>query len=156
MKRIKFISAILALILALSLAFVSCDMQGEQGIQGAQGEKGDQGEAGVGIAKVEIINGEFVITYTDGSVKNIGALVQNEGTEGLEYYPLPDGTYGVMAGTTKYLEEITIPATYNGKPVTKILPEAFSSATNLKKSFFPTVLLPLNIQHSMLAKILQI
>ena len=64
--------------------------------------------------------------------------VQDEsGTEGLEYYPLPDGTYGVMAGKTQYLTEIKIASTYNGKPVTQILPEAFKNATNLTSLTIP-------------------
>ena len=33
----------------------------------------------------------------------------------LDFYPLPDGTYGVKVGKSLYLEEITIPARYNGK-----------------------------------------
>ncbi len=64
--------------------------QGEQGLQGnkgdkgdtgAQGEKGDKGDAGVGIAKIELIAGELIITYTDGNVVNLGKLVQDEDDE---------------------------------------------------------------------------
>lgn len=54
-----------------------------------------------------------------------------------DFYPLPDGTYGVMAGKTLYLSEVVIPATYNGKPVTQILPQAFLKATNLEKITIP-------------------
>ena len=60
-----------------------------------------------------------------------------EGTDGLEYYPLPDGTYAISAGTTKYLEEIVIPDTYKGKAVTVILDSAFSGASNLKSITIP-------------------
>ena len=67
----------------------------------------------------------------DGGNDGNGDQTENGGTEGLAYYPLPDGTYGVMAGTTKYLNTITIPAKHNGKAVTQILPEAFKSADNL-------------------------
>ena len=63
-----------------------------------------------------------------------------EATEGLEYYLLDDGTYGVMAGTTYYLSEITVPAIYNGKAVTKILPNAFKDAINLKTINLPNTL----------------
>ena len=59
------------------------------------------------------------------------------GTDGLEYYPLPDGTYGVKMGTTKYLETVEIPATYLGKAVTKILDGAFQNAVNLKNISIP-------------------
>ena len=58
-------------------------------------------------------------------------------TNGLKYSPLPDGTYGVAAGTARNLEKIVIPASYNGKAVTAILPEAFEKATNLKSVTIP-------------------
>ncbi|MBQ9085097.1 MAG: leucine-rich repeat domain-containing protein [Clostridia bacterium] len=46
----------------------------------------------------------------------------------LDFYPLPDGTYGVKMGKTQYLDKVEIPSTYNGKPVTKILMEGFSKS----------------------------
>lgn len=61
-----------------------------------------------------------------------------KGTEGLDYYLLPDGTYGVAAGHAAYLEEIVIPEEYNGKPVTQILLAAFYVAPNLKKLSIPS------------------
>ena len=139
----KFLSIFVALIMVLTLSFslVGCageaGPQGEPGIQGEKGEQGEKGDPGVGIAKVEIVDGSIVITYTDGKVENLGALASNEGTQGLEYYPLPDGTYGVRMGTTQYLEEVTIPAIYNGKAVTKILDGAFRNAVNLKVIHIP-------------------
>ena len=60
-----------------------------------------------------------------------------EGTEGLEYYPLPDGTYAVGGGTTKYLTEIVIPATYKGKAVTVIQESAFANFPNLTSITIP-------------------
>ena len=59
------------------------------------------------------------------------------GENDLDFYPLPDGTYGVMAGKTKFLETIVIPATHNGRAVTQILPEAFAGAKNLKSITIP-------------------
>ena len=44
----------------------------------------------------------------------------------LDFYPLPDGTYGVRAGRSIYLEKIVIPEYYNGKKVTTILSDAFT------------------------------
>ena len=157
MKKTSLIAIILALACVMSLSLASCDFaqgaQGEQGIQGEAGEKGDKGdqgedgkdgEDGRGILKVEIVDGELIITYTDGTVTNAGvissnngSLSSNEGTYGLEYYPLPDGTYAVSAGTTKYLEEIVIPKEYNGKAVSTILPNAFDSNSNLKNITIP-------------------
>ena len=59
------------------------------------------------------------------------------GTDGLEYYPLADGTYGVVAGITIYLDYIRIPSVYNGKPVTQILPNAFKDMVNLETVIIP-------------------
>ena len=61
----------------------------------------------------------------------------NNGTEGLAYYPLSDGSYGVKAGNTSYLSEIVIPETYNGKKVTTILEAAFLENTNLVSIHIP-------------------
>ena len=152
---------LLFLCIALMLTLCACGddepvagPKGDAGEQGPQGEKGDKGESGndgVGILKTEIIDGCLWITYTSDPENpvNLGRVVESgtdgeEGTPGLEYYPLPDGTYGVMAGTTLYLEEIEIPASYKGKAVTQILPFAFSgyptnltNLTNLTKITIP-------------------
>ena len=55
----------------------------------------------------------------------------------LFFMPLSNDTYGVTAGNSRYLEEIVIPAKYNGKPVTAILENAFNGAQNLKKITVP-------------------
>ncbi len=105
-----------------------------------EGDQGDKGEAGNGILTMEIIDGCLWVTYTDApdTPVNIGTLVSNQqGTDGLQYFPLPDGTYGVKAGSTEYLDVIEIPAVYNGAPVTRILPSAFIYATNLVKIVIP-------------------
>ena len=41
---------------------------GATGAQGPQGEKGDKGEQGATIAKIELVEGKFIITLTDGTV----------------------------------------------------------------------------------------
>lgn len=49
---------------------------GETGATGATGETGANGKDGVGISKTEINDkGELVITYTDGTVANLGVIV---------------------------------------------------------------------------------
>ncbi len=114
--------------------------KGDQGEKGDPGEKGDTGAAGRGILKVEVIDGILWVTYTDDPDHpvRIGALGEaDEGTDGLDFYPLPDGTYGVMYGKTKYLAEIVVPATHKGKAVTQILPYAFESAPNLTSILLP-------------------
>jgi len=57
-------------------------------------------------------------------------------TQGLDFYYLPDGTYGVKAGQAEYLEEIVIPSTYRGETVTRILPNAFKEM-NITKITIP-------------------
>ncbi len=81
--------------------------QGEQGVQGAQGIQGEKGDKG-----------------------DQGDAATNENPQGLDFYPLTDGTYGAKAGKALYLESIEIPATYNGKAVTQILPGAFTDQTD--------------------------
>ena len=99
------------------------------------------GEKGIGILKTEIINGELIITYTNGDVINVGKVVQDEeNPQGLDFYLLPDGTYGVKAGMALYLEEIVIPETYMCKAVTQILPYAFQGGTNLKSIAIPNTI----------------
>ena len=135
MKVLTCLVCMIALIMTVIAGFIffSPDPLAANGGAGNPGVQGEQGESGVGIVKVEIVNGEFVITYTDGNVVNLGPLVVEQGTPGLEYYPLPNGTLGVKTGTALYMEEIVIPATYNGWAVTEILPESFRGSTNLKQ-----------------------
>ncbi len=45
--------------------------------------------------------------------------------QGLAFYPLDDGTYGVGIGNAIYLSNIIIPSTYNGRYVTKIIKNGF-------------------------------
>ncbi len=119
--------------------------KGDTGEKGDKGDKGDTGEVGRGIYKTEIIDGSLWITYTDDLENpiNVGRLDQtNEGTNGLEFYPLPDGTYAVSAGTARYLDNVVIPSTYNSKSVTVIADEAFKNAKNLK-----TITIPKSVTH---------
>ena len=58
--------------------------------------------------------------------------IDDENPQGLEFYLLDDNTYAVSAGTSIYLSNIVIPETYKGKPVTKIVDEAFKDNDNIK------------------------
>ena len=108
------------------------------GKDGTNGLNGKDGKDGRGIVKTEIVNGELIITYTDNTTENAGKVIDDTtGSEGLDFYPLPDGTFGVAAGKTKYLENIVIPETHNGKQVTEILENAFQNSTNLKSITIP-------------------
>ena len=151
----KTVSKIIAILLCLAMmagALVACEPgetgpQGPQGIQGAQGESGADGKDGTDgkdgkdgatIASVRYDEyGRLIITLTDGTILDPVEMPKDVGTDGLEYYPLPDGTYAVSMGTTKYLEKIEIRAYHNGKAVTQILPSAFLGAVNLKEISIP-------------------
>ncbi|MBQ2781180.1 MAG: collagen-like protein, partial [Clostridia bacterium] len=117
--------------------------KGDQGEQGPKGDTGAQGPAGAdgrGIVKTEIIDGHLWITYTDDLENPVDVGKINdaydstpgyEGTVGLAFYPLADGTYGVAQGTATELTEIVIPGTYYGKPVTKILENGFDTLSTI-------------------------
>jgi len=61
-----------------------------------------------------------------------------EGTDGLKYYPLSNGTYGVMAGDAKYYSDtVVIPSTFNGIAVTQILPGGFADSPYLTSVIIP-------------------
>ena len=92
---------------------------------------------GKSIVSTSYENGVLTLVYTDGTSDEFEKLPRSEDTEVLEYYPLPDGTYGVKAGTALYLEGIVIPPTHNGKPVTSVLDGAFANATNMKSVIIP-------------------
>lgn len=58
---------------------------------------------------------------TDDAKSDSDSSNKDEDTNGLEYYPLDDGTYAVDIGNALYLSDIVVPETYNGKDVTVIL-----------------------------------
>ena len=60
-----------------------------------------------------------------------------KGTEGLDYYPLDDGTYGVDVGNANLLSNIVIPKKYNKKHVTVIMDSAFKGCKNLTSIVIP-------------------
>ena len=60
-----------------------------------------------------------------------------QGTDGLEYHALPDGTYAVKIGTAPDVEDVVIPAKYNGKKITQVLDAGFMFASNLKSITIP-------------------
>ena len=151
----KKVIAFILVIFAFASVFTACVSEGtqgiqgekgEQGIQGIQGEAGKNGENGVngrGIVKTEVKDGFLWITYSDDleNPVNVGKIeAENENAQELDFYLLPDGTYGVMAGKALYLDKIEIPETYKGKTVTQILPSAFSSAYYLEEILLPNTI----------------
>lgn len=122
----KIIALFLAIAVMLSLVFVLSSCGGED----------DKGS--VSITSVEVVDGQLIVTYSDGTVKNLGNAVPEElGTDGLLYHLLPDGTYGVTAGAAHSLETVIIPATHEGKAVTQIMESAFHGAKNIKNIVIP-------------------
>lgn len=140
MKKLsKILSLALVFILLLSTTLLtSC---GRTAVEEATDDTSNQ--VGSYIIKTEIKDGAIWVTYSNDPTNpvNIGAFdVGGNGSSSagnLTFMPLANGTYGVVAGNARYLEEIVIPETYNGKAVTTILESAFSSATNLKKITIP-------------------
>lgn len=58
-------------------------IDGENGIDGQDGKDGQNGADGRGITSTEInANGELVLTYSDGSTANVGAVVGAKGDKG--------------------------------------------------------------------------
>lgn len=90
---------------------------------------------------MEIINGELVVTYTDGTTDNLGSIGSGTSTEDKEiliFTLLSDDTYSVSAGNgAKNVDSIEIPSTYNGKAVTQIADKAFMNLSNLTKITIP-------------------
>lgn len=115
--------------------------KGDTGAQGVQGEKGDKGDAGRGIAKTEIVNGELIITYTDGTQDNLGGITS-------DYADIGYLKFTKVASTNSYkveikdeyrstIRSITIPSRYNGLPVTEIGENAFENCNALQKISIP-------------------
>jgi hypothetical protein len=96
---------------------------GKDGVDGKDGEKGEKGEKGD-----QGIQGE----KGDKGDKGDDAVLSD-----LDFYPLPDGTYGVEVGRAKYLKEIVIPKEYNGKIITQINGQGFANMLNLKSITIP-------------------
>lgn len=58
-------------------------IDGENGIDGQDGKDGQNGADGIGITSTEInADGELILTYSDGSTANVGAVVGAKGDKG--------------------------------------------------------------------------
>jgi len=114
----------------------SAAAKGDTGPQGPQGEKGDTGPQGPqgekGDTGAQGPQGEKGDTGAQGPKGEKGDNCDHleEDLQGLDFFPLPDGTYSVSVGKAIYLEEIVIPATHRGKAVTCVgLPEGVVDGT---------------------------
>ena len=109
--------------------------KGETGAQGPKGDQGEKGETGRGIAKIEIVDGELIISYTDGTTVNLGKIGQQapDNTEHdlFELTILSDNTYAISGIKDNTVTSITIPDRIYGFPVTKISENAFKDNLTL-------------------------
>ena len=113
--------------------------KGDKGDKGADGKDGVDGKDGRGIADMAIIDGEIVVTYTDGTKSVIGKsddVILSE-SDTLEFTLLSDGTYAVTGCLADNPTEITIPSKFNGKFVTKIYSNAFENIITLETVNIP-------------------
>lgn len=93
--------------------------------------KGEKGDTGKGIEKTELINGELIITYTDGTSDNLGAIISDVNyDEYLKYTILSDTAVSVSL-KSDYISDlegkIIIPSEHNGRKVTAIAKNGFKN-----------------------------
>ncbi|MDE6471290.1 MAG: leucine-rich repeat domain-containing protein, partial [Eubacterium sp.] len=126
------------------------NVKGQNGDKGDKGDKGDtgadgkDGKDGRGIAKTELINGELIITYTDGTSDNLGSISSDitDSISMLNFTRLDDGTLSV-AIKEEYktiAENIVIPSTYNGKTVSTIENNGFENCKYLSHITIPSTI----------------
>ena len=98
-----------------------------------------KGSDGVGIEDISVnSDGELVFTMSDGSTKSVVLPgTSSADTNSFIFHLLEDGTYGVKAGTAKFYQEVVIPSTYKGLPVTMILDNAFFNSTDIESVTIP-------------------
>ena len=53
-------------------------IQGEKGEKGDKGDKGEKGDTGVGISKLEVIDGALYVTLTNNVKENAGVILTDE------------------------------------------------------------------------------
>lgn len=101
-------------------------IKGEKGDPGEPGQKGEDGADGKdGIdGQTPYIgeNGNWWIGDVDTGISVYNSNQTNtDNLEQFEFYLLNDGTYAIGAGGSLFLDEILIPDTFNGRPVTQII-----------------------------------
>ncbi|WP_448921665.1 leucine-rich repeat protein [Eubacterium sp.] len=106
--------------------------RGEQGLKGEKGdrgEKGEKGEAGRGIAKTELVNGELIITYTDGTSENLGGITSNTNYDDYLVYKITSDTTVSVSLKSEYIGDLegklVIPDEHNGRTVNTISDSGF-------------------------------
>lgn len=75
-----------------------------------------------------LICGIFVGCNDDNNA-NMGVALHD--SQGLEYYPLDDGSYAVSLGNAQLLKKLVFPETFNEKPVTTIIAQPGTSSNEI-------------------------
>lgn len=103
--------------------------------------KGEKGDTGRGIEKTEIVNGELIITYSDGTVDRFNISSQCDNSC-FVFNRLDDGTLEVSINPNykTLVENISVPAEFYGLKVSKIAESGFSDCPYLKKITIPASL----------------
>lgn len=114
------------------------NIKGEKGDKGDTGATGAAGKDGRGIAKTELVNGELIITYTDGTSDNLGAI--SKSVEYLKFtYDANSNSYSVAVKDDyrDVVKNVVIPDEYNGVSVTKIGAQGFKDCPLLESVIMP-------------------
>ena len=106
-------------------------------IKGNSGSNGDMGKSAYQIWLEAGHTGsiEDFLNWLKGSSQTS----DDENPQGLDFYPLDDGTYAVSVGKAKYLSKIEIPEKYNGKNVTRIINNGFTDSAVIDLSIPSTI-----------------
>ena len=119
----SLIISIVACVIALAAIVVAFVVAGKDGADGIS-------------PIIEISDdGYWVINGEKSNVK--AEAEKNENPQELDFYLQDDGTYMVASGNAKYLSNIVIPKTYNGKAVTGIAAQGFSDCEKLVSITIP-------------------
>ena len=112
--------------------------KGDTGEKGDKGDKGDPGADGRGIANMEIVDGALVVTYTDGTIQDLGSFASTD-TYMLDFNLLSSGNLEVSLKREYWdiVRTISIPSTFEGRTVTKIADEGFYNCPDLETVTIP-------------------
>ncbi len=105
------------------------------------GVDGDAGENGNGIERVEYIDGELIVTYTDGRKENLGTLTNESENTDYEFSRLADGTYGILSCRLTNEKTLALPAVNYGRAVTEIFDHAFQNNTVVEEIVIPATVM---------------
>lgn len=125
------------------------NVKGEKGEKGDKGDKGDTGADGKGISNAKIVDGNLILTYTDGTSDTLQIDTDKNTSESSENY----FAYSKETATLKYnkktydgyaigidhqyindVTSVVIPSEHNGLPVVKI---GIIMRKNVLDNYFP-------------------